>query len=513
MAQQAVTQARKESEKGERPQYQHVFREWGGCFTRNARTACPHDKWYYLENLQPIGSANARTVPNISASLHDFGGDSIYAAGYANVVNVDYLIMFSSNGKVFSYKISDGTTTQIASGLTGSGASMDQWKNAAVVIVDGSNYYSWDGTTFTTRGGTTGAPSSGQAIAVYAGRVWIAQNRLLYYSAADSLSDFQTADGGGNVSITDSQLRTSVQRLIAANGYLYILGRTSINVIADVYVPSGASPPTPVFTNLNVQAIIGTDQPWSVFPYNRSLMLANRYGAFALDGVTAQKISDDIDTTWQWLDFSQSISGGQFVVNNILTSAFLVKSGNDPVLGPATRLALWWDKKWWFGNFGSLTYVMSAYASNVPTLFGMIGNKLYQLFSDTNSAPTSKFITALWDLGDPISDKKVLKAGIETQVFGNYGSASFNVDGPNSSVPMNLTQFSLNLTFQGADGGTLQFTGTGGAPIYFYENGYGLIAGDAPSMFTKYVGMSGVFYGWNMELSMVAMDIQLTKRW
>ena len=86
-----------------------------------------------------------------------------------------------------------------------------------------------------------------------------------------------------------------------------------------------------MFTILNVQANIGCDQPASVFVYNRDLMFANNYGLWRLTGVTAEKVSDDIDGTFQYFDTSFSISGGAAQVRNILQACFLIKESGDPI--------------------------------------------------------------------------------------------------------------------------------------------------------------------------------------
>jgi hypothetical protein len=505
----------KESDKGERSVYNKVFRRWKGVFNKATRTAMPEDYWYYLENIQPIGDANAHTVPNISAAKQDYAGDTIYAASYANVNGTDYIISFATNGKVFAYNIGAGTSAQISAALSGANSQMDQWKNTFIVIIDANNYYSWDGTTFTARGGTTGAPLTGNAIAVYAGRVWIANGRSLIFSAADTLTDFQSASGGGIVSLTDPVIRTIIIRMIAANGYLYIFGRTSINVISDVYVPAGASPPVPVFTNLNVQAIIGTDMPWSVFPLNRTLMFASRFAAYGLSGVTAQKLSSDIDNTWQYIDFSQAISGGQCVINNILTAAFLIKRAGDPALPDGIVMAMWFDNRWWFTNFGNLSFIVSAFANNLPSLFGFIGNKLYQLFADPTTFPSTQFQTPLWDMGDPIRDKQAIRAGVQVHSQPNSPQVTMqlNLDTFNSSTP--ITQGTLgnvvswvNNAFQ-----TVAWQNNGLNLVTWLTNGTILFAGSSPGGFGKYIGLSGKTQNSSFEMSAAMIDYLFGKRW
>lgn len=529
MANENTRPAIKEKIEGERETYSKVFQHWGGCFTRASRTSIPEDRWYDLTNLQPIGDANVRTINGLSAVLKDFAADTIYYQQYANLSGVDYAYSFATNGKLFQTRLSDGTTTQLNAGnlFSGANSQMDQWENLAVLFIDANGYYSWDGTTFT-KITVAGAPSSGQCIAVYANRVWISQLRTLFVSVpanangagtgyGNNASDWTAANGSTFVSLVDPQIRGNLVRLISANGYLYAFTRSSINVLADVYVPLTSagvpvSPPTPVFTNLNIQAIIGTDMPASVFAYNRSLMFANRYGAFALDGTTVTKLSDDIDGTWQYLGFTQSISGGQVVVNNLLSGAFLVQRSGDPIFGTNTVIAMWWANKWWFTNYGALTFVMSAFASNQPALFGLIGNKMYQLFANALAPPNASWLGPLWHMGDQLRTKEALKAGVELQ-FTSAGSITLNLDTENSSTPINAGASIQSVTWMNSAGLSVRWINNVFALITWYPSSYALYWTGTPGGYGKYLGISGKSSGTSFQLSAMMLDYAFGKRW
>lgn len=505
------------SHQGERTPYFKNFREWRGVVTRSNRVAMPEDAWWDLQNLQPIGPANIHCVPNISASLHDFTTDTVYYSEYANVGGFDYIFFFTTNGKVIAYKQNAGTFVQINGGhlFSGAGSAMSQWQNAVVVFSDANGIFAWDGTTFFVLSGTTSCPASGQAIAVFGGRVWISQNRTLYFSAANSYTDYQVSSGGGTTTLTDPQIRTSIQRLVSANGYMYAMAGSAINVIADVYVPAGASPPAPVFSNVNIQSIIGTDQPYSIFPFNRYLMFANKYGGWALSGTTAQKISDDIDGTWQYLDTTKPISGGQVVVNNILTAAFLIQRLNDPVFGSNVVIGMWWDNKWWFCNFGAITLLVSAIIANVPRLYCMIGNNLYQLFADTATAPNTAWRTALWPMDDNAAVKEALRAGIELTVDAAYANnnLTLNLDTENTSTPINLGATSSFVAWINNASQIVQWQNNALSPVNWYNTTFQLFAGMSPGGYGRYIGFSGSSVGLAFEMQGMMMDYQFAKRW
>lgn len=507
---------------GERALAAYAFLDFKGVDTRSDRTAIPKDHFYNLENLQPIGSSNLHTVLNISASLHDFATDVIYFAQSAQVVLLSYLFDFASNGKIITYRLDTGATATInpSALLSGAGSRMAQWMNTYALFADSTGYYYWDGTTFALLSG--GAfPASGTDIVVFAGRVWISQGRLILFSAANDgtsttdptqVTAWQTANGAGFLNMTDPTLVGSITRLWQQNGYLYIIGATCIYALSDVYVPTDATPPTPVFTLLNVQGIIGTDQPFSVFSYNRFVMFANKFGAWALDGVNAQRLSKDIDGTWQYLSFNPQVSGGQCVSNNILCAAFLLQRANDPVFGSDTVLGMWADGAWWFANFGTLTFVTSAIVNSIPVLFGFIGNKLYSMFTSSATVPTGIAMTALWDMDDPLSDKAVIRAGVSAVLFAFAGSVGVTVDGTSGPVAMPV-QGPGTLTFVNNSNVPLQFTGAGGANITWTVSTTILYNASAPGTWSRYIGLTFTTTNVNCQVQGFFMDYKKAARW
>lgn len=500
--------------KEEEPRQTKVFREWKGVNTRSSRNTLPEDAWYNLENMQPIGDGNILTCNNISASLHDYALDLIYWFQYVNVLGVDYQLLFSTGGKVFAYNIGTLASAQIATGLSGAGSRVAQWKNTQALIIDASGYYHWDGTTFAIIAGA-GVPASGTDIAVAFGRVWIVQGRLVTFSGADDYTApaFTVANGAGSLALTDPTLRSTVTRLYAQNGYLYIVGNTSINAISDVYVPVGAAPPTPLFTNTNLQAIIGSDQPGSFFPLNRGLMFANRYGAWALYGVQAERISEDIDGTWKYINTTLGVSGGAAVSNNIICAGFLVQRLNDPIFGSNTVVAMYSDKKWWFANYGALTFIGQGIVNNQPALFGLKANKLYQLFADASTGPTTVLTSALWPMDDSLADKEIIRAGFEVTVSLFSGSFGMTVDTVNQKYSaVNLTSTG-NVAWVNNTGQAVTWRNNVSAIVSWFSISYLLYNSVSPGVFGKYVGVTITATGSIYQFSAVDLDYKVRARW
>lgn len=284
----------------------------------------------------------------------------------------------------------------------------------------GSGYTSAPTITVTGGAGTGGSvtanlavvPSGGSSVTTFAGRVWVSSNRTIAFSAPNSFSDFSSTTAGGSFVVTDETLIGAIVALRSANNFMYIVGTSSVNVVADVSVVSGAT----VFSNTNISASVGTDFQDSIGPYYRGLWFANTYGVYALYGSTTQKMSDDLDGIFPLLlnlPGGTEISAGTVVIFEILCLAFLLKY-NDPTLGARALLAVFFNKKWYLGSQGSSLVTMNtAVIAGQPTLYATDGAKLYKMFGDATVPVSQKIVTKLWDMGHPMDAKQAIKFGLE----------------------------------------------------------------------------------------------------
>jgi hypothetical protein len=245
-------------------------------------------------------------------------------------------------------------------------------------------------------------------VASFQGRTWLSQGRTVYYSAAGSYNDFISISAG-LVQITDDTLHSNISALISANNFLYVFGDDSINVFSDVRVTSTGNT---LFTNTNVSASTGSVYYDGIFPYFRSLLFINDYGVFALIGATVSKISDALDGIFPLLDFTQPISGGQVLVNNILCAAFNVYY-NDPVQGTRPIQLVFFDKKWFVTSQGTLKHVTPVSTAKKLYLYGTGNTDLLSLYTDSSANVSTTIKSALWPMQDTIRTKQALKFGIE----------------------------------------------------------------------------------------------------
>ena len=114
---------------------------------------------------------------------------------------------------------------------------------------------------------------SGTAIEVYSGRVWIANGPTITFSVPGSLIDFSSANGGGNFTSSDSFLRVAYIQLKQTNGFLYLIGDSSVNYISGVQ--TSGSPPVTTLTNQNADPEVGSPWPATVDVFSRNILFAN----------------------------------------------------------------------------------------------------------------------------------------------------------------------------------------------------------------------------------------------
>jgi hypothetical protein len=346
-----------------------------------------------------------------------------------------------------------------------------------------------------TGGGGNGATAkaiintgNNSGIQSFSGRVWIANGRTIYYSAASSYNDFVTVSAGA-VSLTDATLHGNIIQILSANNFLYIFGDDSINVFSDVRVTSYG---TTLFTNTNVSASVGTKLPYAIFPYFRSVLFMNDYGIYALVGSTTSKISDPLDGIFTNIDFAASPSnGGQVLLNNILCAAFNFKYTGG--LGTSTNdryiQAVFFEKKWFFTSASeTLKYVVSVPVGGRITLFGTDGRSCVKMYANSTAQLNSYVQTSLNPMKDPIRTKQALKVGVEATLS---TGANINLTVDSESGSSDLITLPSTIQWINNYGATVPWVNDSSVEIPWTTGGtgYTLYKTDA-KQYGKYLGMT-----------------------
>jgi len=361
----------------------------------------------------------------------------------------------------------------------------------------GTGYTNTSNITVTISGGGANVNATAQAVITtnptvaidsFSGRVWLAQGRTVYYTAAGSVTDFVSVSAG-NIIMVDSTLHGNITAMLSANNFLYVFGDDSINVFSDVRVTNtGAT----LFTNTNISASVGTKRPYSIFPYFRSVLFANDYGVYALVGSTTTKISDALDGVFPYINFAGAVYGGQVLLNNILCAAFNFQY-NGPGGGgseyPGRYIqAVFFDKKWFFtSSVDAMQFIVTAPVNGKPTTYGTDGTSLYQLYSNTTDPSPCYISTALLPMGDPIRTKQALKFAIEAveaQGFNLYAT----VDSENGSSP--VYTLSEQVSWLNNAGQVVPWTNNASQTVaWIFSSGWFLYKSDA-AQWGKYIGLT-----------------------
>jgi hypothetical protein len=453
------------------------------------------------------------SAPTITFSGGGGGSGAAAVAGPLSFAKGAVGVVVINGGS--GYTNSSNTTVTIsgapAGGTTATATSIVFGNSVVGIIVTnpGSGYTS---NPIVTIGGTgTNASANGVAtlntntdIASFQGRTWIAQGRTVFYSGANTYNDFVSVSAGSIV-LTDSTLHSNISGLIAANNFLYVFGDDSINVFSDVRVGSTG---VTTFTNTNVSASTGSTYYDAIFPYYRSLLFMNQYGAFALVGATVTKLSDALDGIFPLIDFTKPITGGQVLVNNILCAAFNCYY-QDPTLGTRPIQLVFIDKKWFVTSQGTFNKMFPVTTANKLWLYGTGGTNLRTLYSDATASISTTVTSALWPMEDTIRDKQALKFGIETTLTAG-GLFNITVDSEGNTSPVyvlgNYVSW-INNAYQ-----TISWTNASSAVItWIGGGGYNLYKSDAQQL-GKYLGLTITSISPAYVLNTLEMEYELRAR-
>lgn len=338
---------------------------------------------------------------------------------------------------------------------------------------------------------------AGTAVEIYQNRVWIINGQKLSFSAPASGANFATANGGGSISSSDSFLKVKFTAIKQANGFLYLFGDSSINVISNVQ--TGGSPPTTTFNNVNIDPQIGT--PWrdSLQTFGRAMLFANATGIYIIFGGSAELISDKMNGLFQNIDLSLQPSSA--VANVFSLKSYFLNVKTTDIFGTARNLMIAWvNKKFYIASQETVpVYIFTQEISSNLTAWGTNGNTVYPLFSLASATLNKKIQTKLWAGKSPFVFKQAMR--LFNQIINNTSvNVSFTgtIDSESSTFAFSLLSFSV-----------LQFQNNQNQNLYFVNNSSQLLtftsAGTQSSIVD--INMYGKFLG--ETLSSLSQDFTL----
>lgn len=358
---------------------------------------------------------------------------------------------------------------------------------------------------------------SGTAIETYEQHVWIANgtanstaqgpySRVLF-SAPSSVSDFGTPDGGGAFLSTDSFTKVGYTTLRQTNGFLYLLGDSSINTISQVSTstPSGSTVATTGYQNQNQDPQIGTSWPYSTQVYSRNLIFANSFGVHVSYGGSVARVSQPLDGIYNTVS---NFNG--FNPSSALATLFgipcymLLLPIVDQVTGQVTNKLLLWDSQKWFTASPSvpLSFITTQEINSTLTAWGTDGNSLYPLFQTPSTATTKTIQSPFYaDAGYIYTKTATRLVGAVDYYNPAGGTLTVSVDNETNTTDNNT----LTLT-----AGGISWTNNSGTAITWKNTFNGTISWSTSGIvvFPPYaIGQSGAYLG--LTLSTNCADMAL----
>ena len=307
---------------------------------------------------------------------------------------------------------------------------------------------------------------NGNGIETYQSRVFIIDGTNRLTSAANNGTYFAEANGGIIEKSTDSVLRTSYTAVQAANGFVYLLGDSSIFVIANVQSTTDTTTnfTTSTYQYSNVDPQTGTGFPESVEVFGRAIVFVNSNGVWALLGNNAQKISGPLDGIFETLD-SSTVKPTVAVATIFGIRTLIVCLRAQDYLGDERNfLCLFAEGKWWVASQETVPSFIATQTTNSNlTAYGTNGTLIYPLFQTPSDTLTKTLQSKLFggDYG-ALSYKQVLRMYLQMDPLGaDPTEIAATVDTESSSVA--VSGFGSTITFTNVTGGVLQFqNGSGG---------------------------------------------------
>jgi hypothetical protein len=379
-----------------------------------------------------IGDAEADELINFLPQLQAFqqvpGPGAIIATLAAPVIwAIDDIL----NGNLFTfclctngslYEVSTtGTITTVGTGFGTAANQVDiaNWQGTNMLICDSSQskIFNWNGTVLA----TVFPAQPGNFVAVYSGRLWIANGLTLTWTNAGTFNSL--AGDSGAFAIGDSGCGNPIIGLLNANGSLYVFGSNwikTINSLADV-----GNPPVLTFQQPTLSTQISIITKWSLIILGPVIYWANTSGMWQLSGPYPTKISTPLDGFFQNLGTSSFSASYGRVLNKecIFWQALWNGDGNNTVFG-FTNDGIWFRVIPVTGTgAGSVAWitgqVSSAVINNAP-LVNMIdpSGNIYNLFGSSVATVTSTLNTKIWDFFSKLAFDWFTDVAVQYVIFG-----------------------------------------------------------------------------------------------
>jgi len=319
----------------------------------------------------------------------------------------------------------------------------------------------------------------GTCVETFSKRVWIGNGAapstppvksLIQFSGPGDPADFDPANGAGAFVATDSFTRVGYHAMKQTNGFLYLIGDSSVNTISGVQTNNGVT----TFSNQNIDPQIGSPWPDSVQVFGRAVPFGNTFGVHALYGGAVQKVSANLDGVYTTVPATGSPpSYGGLLPSAAVCLMFgihvyvMLLPIIDQVTGVQTNKLLCWDGKAWFTASQSvdITRIAAQEIDSVLTAWGSDGVSLYKLFNQPSNLITKTVQSRFWDQPSYLAIKRVQNVlGMFESKANDAVAFTVTADSEFRSIPKSITNV-FSATWSATGGVPAVWTATGGATV------------------------------------------------
>ena len=403
-------------------------------------------------------SANPSQWITLSTAALTFPAVTISDAGYwtisipSNVTVSNGGTNYGPNAKI---KATGGSATKQAQlvPVLGAGSAI-----VGVTITDGGIYTTSAVPTLTVTDSITNATATltlmpfgiqGTAVQTYAGHVWVFNGATFNVSAPGVVTDFATSDGGSSQQSNDNFLKIGFTQAVQTNGFLFMIGDSSMNYISGVQTTTAGVNVTLAFGNNNSDPEVGTPYPAAVTTLGQDILIANSAGVFVSSGGTFVKKSDALDDIWNSVPLIESPTGPVYFGGGQLSAAKATIFGKRvwmvlaPVIDPFTnmqtnKLFMYNGKFWWPAHQDiGLQFITGQEINSEFIAWGTDGNGVYPLFQTPSGSMQKVIQSRLWDApGGYDHEKSVVNVFAMAQFFGAQNlEYQLSVDNENGVPP------------------------------------------------------------------------------
>lgn len=391
-----------------------------GLNTAVAANSIEDNECQALWNYIPVGKGLIRKAKGpllystLAHNIQAFYNDVIGGALTMFVILAD-----GSAGTVAA----DGTFTQATNAPAGTfnntGAAIDiaNWENTVLLITDATKgYFKFDGTTVTLISNSL----NGNAIAIWQGRVMIAQGRILNYSGP---LDYTFGTGSGTFNITSTNLRQQIEKIIPYMDSVYIVGDHAIVALTGTTI---SSDPT-TWYQMEVFNSLGSIYPAALVNFQNNLYAPNEYGIFRIASTQQANIAVVLDgsqfTIQNFRGDVAQIYNLNFYLCPIYTFSPISNANMYVILAYCIELQSWVMFDFGFGINGVFTTRSIADHS----LYCWSGNLIYKMFAGTGQV-TGYIKSKVFNFGYPYIYKFIRFLNLDYKVYSGAPNFSPLVD-------------------------------------------------------------------------------------